>query len=249
MTLYYQGPIGRTTRRLSNVSDRVSDRVRKLSTAMGMGWKSSIPKDLLISQGKCLCSQYIRCRLKRSGFTNHKKLGLQRMRSVLSIGVSEVREVFPALLAAVEELERLHPKLYLNVSRQISNIHDLSSAEAAPILLGTVGRILFKNNEITWGKIVSLFCITGGLAEDLLRQQHIDFVPKLIDGFAGVLEDELVSWLSENHGWIALAHRLQIKKESCVYEWTVVIVLFIIVISFFSLVNTYIISTKYINVD
>lgn len=88
--------IGRTTRRLSNVSDRVTDRVRKLSTAMG--WTHSPSKDILISQGKFLITLYIRFRLKRSGVLNQqkKKIGLQKMQRNLLVG-ADVKDVFIAL--------------------------------------------------------------------------------------------------------------------------------------------------------
>lgn len=88
--------ISRTTRRLSNVSDRVTDRVRKLSTAMG--WTQAPSKDILISQAKFLVTLYIRFRLKRSGVLRHnkKKIGLQKMQRNMLIG-ADIREVFIAL--------------------------------------------------------------------------------------------------------------------------------------------------------
>lgn len=80
-------------RRLSNVSDVVT---RKLSNTIG--WKvPAIPTQDIVTQGKCLCGQYIRFRLKRSGVFN-KKLGLQRIRSIIGTpSIHVVREVFPAL--------------------------------------------------------------------------------------------------------------------------------------------------------
>lgn len=91
--------IARTTRRLSaNVSDRVSERVRKLSTAMGLGWNYSPSKEILLSQAKYLITLYIRFRLKRSVLLNQqkKKLGLQKIqRSMLGIG--DIKEVFVAI--------------------------------------------------------------------------------------------------------------------------------------------------------
>lgn len=67
-----------TRRRFSNVGDVVS---RKLSHTIG--WRTpSIPTEEVISQGKVLCGQYIRNRLKRSGIFN-KKLGLYRLRSMI----------------------------------------------------------------------------------------------------------------------------------------------------------------------
>lgn len=87
--------ISRTTRRLSNVSDRVSDRVRKLSTAMG--WTHAPSKDILISQAKFLVTLYIRFRLRRSVILgNKKKIGLQKMQRNMLIG-ADIREVFIAL--------------------------------------------------------------------------------------------------------------------------------------------------------
>ena len=80
-------------RRLSNVSDAVT---RKLSSSIGWS-KSAVPREIIL-QGKCLCSQYIRLRLKRSGIYN-KKLGLQRLRSIVGTSsVHVVRDIFPALL-------------------------------------------------------------------------------------------------------------------------------------------------------
>lgn len=62
-----------TKRRFSNVGDVVS---RKLSNTIG--WRTvPIPTEEVIAQGRVLCGQYIRNRLKRSGIFN-KKLGLYR---------------------------------------------------------------------------------------------------------------------------------------------------------------------------
>lgn len=47
-----------------------------------------------------------------------------------------------------------------------------------------------------------MFAITGGLAVDCVRQGHPDYIPKLIDGIADVIEDELVAWIIENGGWV-----------------------------------------------
>lgn len=81
-------------RRFSNVSDVVT---RKLSSTIGWKIPIVIPTADLVTQGKCLCGQYIRNRLKRSGLFT-KKLGLQRLRSIIGTPSAHiVREVFPAL--------------------------------------------------------------------------------------------------------------------------------------------------------
>jgi Bcl-2 family protein len=93
------GVIARTTRRLStNVSDRVSERVRKLSTAMGLGWNHAPSKEILLSQAKFLITLYVRHRLKRSGILNQqkRKLALQKIQRSM-LGVGDVKEVFLAI--------------------------------------------------------------------------------------------------------------------------------------------------------
>lgn len=82
-------------RRFSNVSDAVT---RKLSNTIGWKIPVAIPTQDIVTQGKCLCGQYIRFRLKRSGVFN-KKLGLQRIRSIIGTpSIHVVREVLPALI-------------------------------------------------------------------------------------------------------------------------------------------------------
>jgi hypothetical protein len=252
-----ENALGRTTRRLSNVSDRVTDRVRKLSTAMG--WHHSPSKDILISQGKYLITLYIRFRLKRSGILNQqkKKVGLQKMQRCLLIG-AELKDVFVALkevnksklFSAINQhfcspqaatvLEAMHTKVYTHVSRQLSSEpNNLENPEDTAMLLTTFGQILFKN-EVNWGKIVSLFSVTAGLSIDLVRQNREDNIPTLIEGFLGVLEDELIPFLSENNGWIALHNKLQSKKKTS-NEWSLVLVLLTIFV-FFILVNNYLVK-------
>ncbi|XP_035892737.1 bcl-2-related ovarian killer protein isoform X2 [Anopheles stephensi] len=205
-------------RRLSNVSDVVT---RKLSSTIG--WKQPVlPSQDIITQGKCLCGQYIRCRLKRSGVFN-RKLGLQRIRSIVGTpSIHVVREVFPALLSVGEELERMYPRIYNGIARQLTRFGrgELKTPETAPVLLSAIARDLFKA-DITWGKVVSLFAIAGGLSVDCVRQGHPDYLPKLVEGVADVIEDELVTWISDNGGWvcvcIGLANKVRPPPEEITF--------------------------------
>lgn len=134
----------------------------------------------------------------------------------------------------------MHLKIYTNVSRQLaSSPGTLESAEEAAVLLTTFGRILFRS-EVNWGKVISLFSVTAGLSIDLVRQNHEDYIPTLIEGFLGVIEDELIPFLSENNGWISLHNKLQNKKEASA-EWTLVVVLLLIFVFFF-LLNNYLLK-------
>ena len=99
-------------RRFSNVGDAA----RKLSTTIG--WRTVSVQDI-ICQTKSLCGQYIRARLKRSGIS-HRKFGLQRMRSIANLpGGVIVCEIFSQLHLIGTELERMHPKLYVDICKQV----------------------------------------------------------------------------------------------------------------------------------
>lgn len=99
----------------------------------------------------------------------------------------------------------MHPRIYTGVARQISRSPggDFSSGETVAILINAVARDLFRV-DITWGKIISLFAVAGGLAVDCVRQGHPDYLPKLVQGVSDVIEDELVPWINENGGWVVV---------------------------------------------
>ncbi|XP_025207528.1 uncharacterized protein LOC112603246 isoform X2 [Melanaphis sacchari] len=63
-------------RRFSNVSDVVS---RKLSHTIG--WRTAVPTEQIARQGKALCAQYIRWKLKRAGAYTKKCAGALRAAS------------------------------------------------------------------------------------------------------------------------------------------------------------------------
>lgn len=136
----------------------------------------------------------------------------------------------------------MHVKIYTNVCRQLTATpNSLENPEDTAVLITTFGRILFKSGgEITWAKVVSLFSVTAGLSVDLVRQNHEDHIPTLIEGFLGVIEDELIPFLSENNGWISLHNKLQNKKSASA-EWSMVLVLLTFFIFFF-LLNNYLIK-------
>jgi len=186
-------------RRFSNVSDVVS---RKLSTTIG--WRAPhVPPEEVISQGRVLCAQYIRNRLKRSGIFS-KKLGLYRLRSMVgTTSAIVVREVYPLLIGAGVELERMYPKLYMNVARQASHTPGgvLISDKAAASLLAAIGHDLLKT-DINWGKVISIFAIAGGLAVDCVCQGHPEYLHGLMDGMVEILEDDLGNWIATNGGWV-----------------------------------------------
>ncbi|XP_067626760.1 bcl-2-related ovarian killer protein homolog B [Eurosta solidaginis] len=162
----------------------------------------------LINQGKCLCGQYIRARLRRAGVLNRK--AIQRLRTILEPSSAIVYEVFPALNSMGEELERMHPRVYTNISRQLSRAPygELVDGDTAPMLLNLVAKDLFRSN-ITWGKIISIFAVCGGFAIDCVRQGHYEYLQFLVDGIAEIIEDDLVPWLVDHGGWLGLQQHIR----------------------------------------
>ncbi|KAL7738061.1 hypothetical protein ACLKA6_006413 [Drosophila palustris] len=162
----------------------------------------------IINQGKCLCGQYIRARLRRAGVLNRKVT--QRLRNILEPSSHVVYEVFPALNSMGEELERMHPRVYTNISRQLSRapFGELEDSDMAPMLLNLVAKDLFRTS-ITWGKIISIFSVCGGFAIDCVRQGHYDYLQFLVDGLAEIIEDDLVYWLIDNGGWLGLQQHIR----------------------------------------
>uniref|UniRef100_A0A336JWG4 CSON013706 protein n=1 Tax=Culicoides sonorensis TaxID=179676 RepID=A0A336JWG4_CULSO len=142
-----------------------------------------------------------RSKLRRAGVLNRKVT--QRLRNIIDTPSSSVvREIFPIINVLGDELEKLHVRTYTNISRQLTR----SSFHELPELLlsySEVAKELFKN-EITWGKIISLFAISGGLAVDACKQGNYDHLQPIIEGTAEIIEEELAPWLISNGGWLGL---------------------------------------------
>ncbi|ENN77281.1 hypothetical protein YQE_06107, partial [Dendroctonus ponderosae] len=138
-------------RRFSNVGDAVT---RKLSTTIG--WRTGVntnPPEEVVAVGRALCTLYIRAKLKKCGLFN-KKLGLTRVRSAIGslIACSTiVKDVFPGLSCACQELERMYPKLYSNISRHTGP----PPADGSVGVLLAVGHHILRSDP-TWGKVNSV---------------------------------------------------------------------------------------------
>nr|CDI59404.1 B cell lymphoma 2 [Macrobrachium rosenbergii] len=211
-------------RRFSNVSDVVT---RKISTTIG--WRS-VNVEAVVSQAKCLVTQYIRSRLKRAGLLN-KKLGLQRLRSVANLaGGWGVCEVFPRVSCIGQELERSHPKLYSSVTRQLSIT--LTSDKIVRAVIVQVAGHVFRG-EVNWARIISLFAVAAGLASDCVKQGHPEYVAGLIDVMGLVTERHLAPWIASQGGWSSiLAWSQAPEAEQSVLQMLVLIVAGFILMAF-----------------
>jgi hypothetical protein len=145
----------------------------------------------------------MRNRLKRSGIFR-RKLGLKRMRSAkLLSGGALVAEVYPELAAVGTELERMHPKLFERVGRQIG-CGALRSEQRVTEALTDVAREMLRSGECSWEKIVALYAIAGGMAVDCVRQGKPEFLVAIQRAMAMVLEEDLAAWIQANGGWVGV---------------------------------------------
>ena len=55
---------------------------------------------------------------------------------------------------------------------------------------------------ITWAKIISLYCVAGGLAVDCVRSGHPEYLMALIDATALVVERDAAAWIAQQGGWV-----------------------------------------------
>lgn len=125
-----------------------------------------------------------------------------------------------------DELERMHPRVYANISRQLSRASfDELEEHTAPYLLNAIAKDLFKNG-INWAKIASIFTVSGGLAVDIVRQGHYDYLPRLIEGTGEIVDDDLVPWMIDNGGWSGLLEVIRVQptyyyfhKEFSTNKW------------------------------
>ncbi|XP_008556892.1 bcl-2-related ovarian killer protein homolog B [Microplitis demolitor] len=211
----FQGVAGSARRRLSNVSDVVS---KKISDTIG--WRSVAANvELAVMQGSVLCGQFIKNRLKRSGIFQ-KKLGLKRMRSggmMSSEGLLVVAEVCPVLNSLGAELEKMYPKLYKNIARQIG-AGSFSNEQSAAEAITDVSRELLRTGEMTWSKIISLYSVAGGVAVDCVRQGKPEFIGAIQRAMTNVLEEDLASWIQANGGWIALSNRCRTSIDADTWQ-------------------------------
>lgn len=98
----------------------------------------------------------------------------------------------------------MHPKIYTNVTRQacISPTSILISDKAVAGLLMAIGHQMFKT-DISWGKIVALYAVAGGLAVDCIHQGHPEFLHGIMEGMTELLEVNLGEWVASNGGWVS----------------------------------------------
>ncbi|RWS03254.1 uncharacterized protein B4U79_11942, partial [Dinothrombium tinctorium] len=184
-------------KRLSAVGIAVSNHLQST-----IGWKKSPSHELIVEDAKCLCAICFRLKLRKCGIV-HKKLGLQRLRSMGAIGTrnSQIAEIAVEFGNIIRELERSYPKLYSSVLSNTGNSTKMfSSLSTVQHVLQIIAQELFRN-EITWERIAAYYAIAGALAVDCIKTGHSDYLLGLIDALSGFIERDLVVWIAQQGGW------------------------------------------------
>ena len=101
--------------------------------------------------------------------------------------------------------------MFILVCRQVCVT--LTSDTVPRHVLSTIACELFKN-EISWGRIISLYCVAGGLAVDCLRQGHPEYLIALIETMGAIVERDLAQWIVAQGGWVSFIstiHRFKLN--------------------------------------
>lgn len=149
----------------------------------------------IADQTKVLCQEYIHSRLKAASIWPQQLEQCARNihPSDVSLRLQQVGGV----------LETTYPDLYRNVTKQAGVC--LKTTQSIPDVLTTVAEVLLPSRSATtWGRVVALFAVAAGLAEDCVNQGHPDYVSDIIEVFTQVACLRLDKWIFKQGGWLSL---------------------------------------------
>lgn len=177
-----------------------------------IGWRSGgVTQQEIVEQAVSMCGRYLRFKL-RSCITVHKKLGLQRLKSVSSLtGDPVVIQVFTQIRQLADELEKRHPKLYRSVTENVG-LQTLTSETVVQNLFLALAHMIL-GNDITWGRIIALYTVAGSLAMDCVRLGHPEYVLCLVQNMGTLVERDVCQWIAQQGGWKTLITRFKKSRS------------------------------------
>lgn len=216
-------PADRSSDNVSSIKRRFSAMVpaaaaaavsRRLSATLSWCLSSSMPvSPHIIRQGRTLCIQYMRYKIKRSDLPFKKTLVLQRLSSMLETESAAAAGgaaggALAALAALCAALERTRPRLYAGVARQAARAPAATLRDEAAVaaLVLALAREICKDT-ITWAKVASVYALCGSLAAEAAaacgeaREELLAAPPAAV---ADLLEDQLGVWVAAHGGWNGL---------------------------------------------
>uniref|UniRef100_A0A4W3IZA3 BCL2 family apoptosis regulator BOK b n=2 Tax=Callorhinchus milii TaxID=7868 RepID=A0A4W3IZA3_CALMI len=175
-------------------------------------FERSPPDKELVSQAKALCRDYIHSRLIRAGIVWSKP------ECAAASPASKLTEVSAALLRLGDELEYIRPNMYRNVAKQL-NITVSSESIVSDAFLAVATEIFSAG--ITWGKVVALYAVAGGLAIDCVKQGQPAMVHTIVDCLGEFVRKTLVTWLRRRGGWADITKSVVNNDPSIRDHWLV----------------------------
>ncbi|RXN01413.1 hypothetical protein EOD39_6908 [Acipenser ruthenus] len=164
----------------------------------------------LVAQAKALCRDFIHSRLNRAG------IGWSKPEHGLLASGGTLGEVSTVLLILGDELEYLRPNVYRNVARQL-NISVNSENMVSDAFLAVAAEMF--STGITWGKVVSLYTVAGGLAVDSVRQGQPAMVHTIVDCLGEFVRKSLVTWIKRRGGWANISTCVENNDSSFQKNW------------------------------
>ncbi|KAK1786279.1 hypothetical protein P4O66_017984, partial [Electrophorus voltai] len=158
----------------------------------------------LVSQSMMLCRYFMCSRIIREG------LSWSKVEPGLPAPDGALGDVLRVLLKLGDELDYLQPYLYRNVAKQL-RISVATETMVIDAFLSVATEILSLGNRdllplpplgITWGKVVAIFAVAGGLAVDCVRQGHPAMLHTIVESLGELVGKSLASWLKKRGGWV-----------------------------------------------
>ncbi|XP_023238696.1 bcl-2-related ovarian killer protein-like [Centruroides sculpturatus] len=175
------------------------------------GGGGAVTRGEIVEQAMAACGRYLRFKL-RSRLAAHKKLGLQRLKSVGGpAGDPPVARVSAEIRRLADELEKRHPELYRSVIENVG-LQTLNNETAVRNLFLALARRILEP-EVTWGRIVALYALAGSLALDCVRLGHPEFVPCLVQNVGTLMETNVAQWIAQQGGWKTLTTRFEKSRR------------------------------------
>lgn len=131
-----------------------------------------------------LCAQFVKDRLRREGLLTRNVSILIEVHPAKAFPIRNILMIFNRMSV---ELEKMHPRTFSNLS--------VVCEHEAPELIENIGRALFRQDDITWGKIISWFTLTSAFVIDAVKSGQHDMVQAIIDVSCIVMNEEAGLWI------------------------------------------------------
>lgn len=115
------------------------------------------------------------------------------------------------------------------------------SEKAAAALLIAIGHEILRPGDITWGNLISVYAVAGGLAIDCVYQGRPEYLNAIVEAMADLLEEDAAEWIASNGGWTSLSMQCHFPEQDislnnyllifCL-SVTIMFILFILINSF-----------------